>query len=521
MASSTPVQAIALPDVPRRLQQAMAKNRSKLEQAGIWEFLLWVRDVEKEVNEGMVTQFVQTYQLKTKFAQVGSKTVDFSTSALSQVLALPDGGEKLEALADLRKAEAEEIFDYKFKWGKETKWKFETARQHWKSWFEFVNVYLLFRPDEHKMEQKYVVAAIRIWEGKEVRWTKVVQERINEEIQVRKALAPSILYLYSAFYISCLCEDAGRKPEDTPPRPTSSVLPSSPPSPTLAEIEVQMAHTRLKMRELETQLSEKKNKLEEVQEKSAEYLQQINQLLQEKFSDHKRYEHLQAQNAALKLQLEEFRQGHGPIPDVPRGKSVTMVDGTSHTTPQEEKTIVPSMSKAPGEPEIAQATSKALALEVCTKLWAAKKKVIPNFNLHQFYVFQRDLFLAMVGLELEAWITNAQFQELWTFSVTCDVENLFAEILARKHLRLLEPFEAYIVLGDVGARIFLYYADCEEQLHIRRTIGRRVDEREADWSDYGTQMSQQFYGQSRETRAKWKKNLEDLLPMLRHEEYLA
>lgn len=136
MAPVTPVQAVALPDVPHRLQQAMAKNRSKLEEAGVWEFLLWARDVEKKVNEGKVIQFVETYQLKTKSAQVGSKTMDFSTLTISQILALPDGGEKLEVLVDLRKAEAEEIFDYKFKWGKDTKWNFETARHHWKAWFE-------------------------------------------------------------------------------------------------------------------------------------------------------------------------------------------------------------------------------------------------------------------------------------------------------------------------------------------------------------------------------------------------
>lgn len=95
---------------------------------------------------------MHTYQLKMKLAQVGGKTVDFSTLAMSQILALPNSGGKLEALDDLRKVEAEEIFDYKFKWGNDTKWNFGATRHHWKAWFEFVNIYLFFRPDEHKME---------------------------------------------------------------------------------------------------------------------------------------------------------------------------------------------------------------------------------------------------------------------------------------------------------------------------------------------------------------------------------
>ena len=163
--------------------------------------------------------------------------------------------------------------------------------------------------------------------------------------------------------------------------------------------------------------------------------------------------------------------------------------------------MAPSTAMVPVDPELPAPISFKLPLEICTRLWDVEKKVIPNFNLHQFYDFQRDLFLTMVGLELEACLTREQFQELWEFSVRCSVENLFTEILARKHLILLDPFTAYVVLGDVGARIYLYYADCEEQLHIRRALARRVEEREVDWSDYGTQMAQQFYGQNRETRA--------------------
>ena len=37
------------------------------------------------------------------------------------------------------------------------------------------------------MEQKYVVATIQTWEGHEVNWSLIVQQKINEEIQMRKA----------------------------------------------------------------------------------------------------------------------------------------------------------------------------------------------------------------------------------------------------------------------------------------------------------------------------------------------
>ena len=148
-----------------------------------------------------------------------------------------------------------------------------------------------------------------------------------------------------------------------------------------------------------------------------------------------------------------------------------------------------------------------------------EREVIPNFNLHQFYRFQRDLFLAMVGLELEAWLNQQQFQTLWTFCGLLSIENLLTKILAQQHLRLLDPFSAYVTMGDIGARIYLYYAGCERHLHHRWMEGKHSAQRKVDWVDYGKRMAQQFYGQSHETMSKWKASLEKVLPLVQDEGY--
>ena len=75
----------------------------------------------------------------------------------------------------------------------------------------------------------------------------------------------------------------------------------------------------------------------------------------------------------------------------------------------------------------------------------------------------------MVGLELEEWLNQEQFQTIWNFCEKFNVENLFTEILASIHLRLMDPFSAFVLIGDMGARIYLYKVDCEEQLQLRRT----------------------------------------------------
>lgn len=101
------------------------------------------------------------------------------------------------------------------------------------------------------------------------------------------------------------------------------------------------------------------------------------------------------------------------------------------------------------------------------------------------------------------------------------VENFFIEILGRKHLKLLDPYVAFVIIGDVGARIYLYYSGCKEQLQLQRSAGRQIVERVIDWKDDGTQLSQQFYGQGEELRNQWKEAIEELLSKVKDEDYLA
>lgn len=91
-----------------------------------------------------------------------------------------------------------------------------------------------------------------------------------------KVIGSQVIHLYSAFYISCLCENVNAMVERTPPR---YAFPSSPPSPTIDELEVQAAKARCMIVELEKKLSDRKGKIEQIQERSAEYVQHINQIL--------------------------------------------------------------------------------------------------------------------------------------------------------------------------------------------------------------------------------------------------
>lgn len=100
--------------------------------------------MNKIVKEDKVTGFVHTYHMKTKKAKVGQAIVDFSTLTIAKVFKLPSGGHNLANLPDLIRAEVEEIFECRNKGVRDSKWKLDRARHHWKGWFELLNAYLLF-----------------------------------------------------------------------------------------------------------------------------------------------------------------------------------------------------------------------------------------------------------------------------------------------------------------------------------------------------------------------------------------
>ena len=80
---------------------------------------------------------------------------------------------------------------------------------------------------------------------------------------------------------------------------------------------------------------------------------------------------------------------------------------------------------------------------------------------------QRDLFLIIHKLTTTEWLDYRHFQEVWQQSVEMGVKNLFVEILAQKHLQLSNPHSAFLVVGNMGARILLYYSSLKNQWLLR------------------------------------------------------
>lgn len=92
------------------------------------------------------------------------------------------------------------------------------------------------------------------------------------------------------------------------------------------------------------------------------------------------------------------------------------------------------------------------------ELWNWESRNPVPKNIFQMFEVQCQFFLLVTSLQKSVWIDHNQFLRIWKQSVEWKVENMFVEILARRQIKLSYPYSAFIVIGDLGARILLYYA---------------------------------------------------------------
>ena len=164
--------------------------------------------------------------------------------------------------------------------------------------------------------------------------------------------------------------------------------------------------------------------------------------------------------------------------------------------------------------ELSVVPSAFQSLEFMNKIWKWESTSPVSSNLFQFYEQQRDLFFLTQGLTKSMWIDHSQFLRIWQTSVKLGIENLFTEILARKHVLLSDPHSAFLVIGDMGARVLMYYASLEGQWSSRHELLAQTEGRVVSWQDYSTRISSQFYGQAYDSLNEWQIVLSGLYQQL-------
>ena len=98
-------------------------------------------------------------------------------------------------------------------------------------------------------------------------------------------------------------------------------------------------------------------------------------------------------------------------------------------------------------------------------------------------------------------LSKLEFEALWRKIKVLGKENLLVEMLCRNVLKLSDLLAAVLLMGDVGARVTMYYMELE--LRIKEKRGRElrpVLSRVSHFKDYGLGITHDVYSLSKATR---------------------
>ena len=101
-------------------------------------------------------------------------------------------------------------------------------------------------------------------------------------------------------------------------------------------------------------------------------------------------------------------------------------------------------------------------------LWTLENTSPPFPQLHHNYERQRDTMFIAHNLYIGQKLGPELFQSLWDEVSEEGYENLLVETIVRGELLVADPLKTLTIVGDIGARIFLYYGNLELQLQKRR-----------------------------------------------------
>jgi hypothetical protein len=104
-----------------------------------------------------------------------------------------------------------------------------------------------------------------------------------------------------------------------------------------------------------------------------------------------------------------------------------------------------------------------------TLIWNHELLTPPSFSLFQSYELQRNLLLKVLDFERGCQLDSSNFDRVWRITKgQLNQHNLVCEMLARGDFILMDPEKLVLPIGNLGARVTLYYLNLEGQLHNKR-----------------------------------------------------
>jgi hypothetical protein len=104
-----------------------------------------------------------------------------------------------------------------------------------------------------------------------------------------------------------------------------------------------------------------------------------------------------------------------------------------------------------------------------TLIWNHERLSPPSFSLFHAYELQRNLLLKVLDLERGCQLYSSNFDMVWRITKDqLNQHNLVCEMIAWGDFVLMDPEKLVLPIGNLGARVTLYYLNLEGQLHNKR-----------------------------------------------------
>jgi hypothetical protein len=181
--------------------------------------------------------------------------------------------------------------------------------------------------------------------------------------------------------------------------------------------------------------------------------------------------HMHKENKKLKHQIELLKiQHHENLQTARSNRQLTPADQERLQQQQKEVILITNerdelkdmITKA--EQHITSQIDHVRALT-----WGQELCAPPSFSLFRAYELQRNVLLQTLELECYSQLDSSLFDLVWTATKNLEnLHNLVCKMIARGDFVLMDPEKLILPIGNLGARVTLYYLTLEEHLHLKR-----------------------------------------------------
>jgi hypothetical protein len=182
----------------------------------------------------------------------------------------------------------------------------------------------------------------------------------------------------------------------------------------------------------------------------------------------KEFFHIHKENETLKHQMELLRiQHHASLQEAQSNQQTAELRMLQET---EQQVILITKERDEYQTRVEQLSQEVASQfdKFHTLIWNHELLSPPSFSLFRAYELQRNLLLKVLDLERYCQLDSSRFDTIWRVKNQVNQHNLICEMIAQGDFILMDPEKSILPIGNLGARVTLYYLHLEEQLHNKR-----------------------------------------------------